>query len=165
VTAASPPGDLPAGPAGDLPAGPAGDLPAGHARVTVQRRVEWPDTDAAGHYHHSTVVRWVEAAEAVLYDRLGLTDLFGRIPRVRYEVDYRARLWFGDLVEVTVAVAALGRTSITYAFEVRRDGSVAGAGRMVAVQSDPAGGDPLPWPDDVRRLFLESGEQAPERFT
>ena len=41
-------------------------VPPAHAAVLVQRRVEWPDTDAAGHYHHSTVVRWVEAAEAVL---------------------------------------------------------------------------------------------------
>jgi len=36
------------------------------ASVVVDRRVEWQDTDAAGHYHHSTVIRWVEAAEAVL---------------------------------------------------------------------------------------------------
>ena len=137
-------------------------VPAGHATVTVQRRVEWPDTDAAGHYHHSTVVRWVEAAEAVLYERLGLLELFGRIPRVHYQVDYRARLWFGDLVEVTIAVAELGRTSINYDFEVRRGENVAAVGTMVAVSSDPSDGGTVPWPDDVRASFTTSGALQPE---
>ena len=137
-------------------------VPAGHATVTVQRRVEWPDTDAAGHYHHSTVIRWVEAAEAVLYDRLGLRELFGRIPRVRYEVDYTARLWFGDRVDITIGVAALGRTSIRYAFEVRRGAEVAAVGTMVAVSSDPAEVGPAAWTDDVRERFTTSGAQAAE---
>lgn len=141
-----------------------GAVPADHAAVLVQRRVEWPDTDAAGHYHHSTVVRWVEAAEAVLYERLGLSELFGRIPRVRYEVEYAARLWFGDIVDIVLGVAELGRTSITYAFEVRRDDQVVAAGRMVAVSSDPANGGTEPWTDQVRKAFTTSGGLAPERF-
>lgn len=142
-----------------------GTVPAGHATVVVQRWVEWPDTDAAGHYHHSTVVRWVEAAEAVLYSRLGLSELFGRIPRVRYEVDYLDRLWFGDLVDVALGVAELGRTSIRYAFEVRRNGAVAARGTMVAVCSDPTDGGTEAWPDDVRKLFTTAGAQQPERIT
>jgi acyl-CoA thioesterase FadM len=140
-------------------------VPPGHASVVVQRRVEWPDTDAAGHYHHSTVVRWVEAAEAVLYERLGLSELFGRIPRVRYEVDYRDRLWFGDLVDIAFAVAALGRTSITYVFEDRRGEQVVAAGTMVAVNSDPAEGSIEPWPDEVRKAFMTSGALRPEHLT
>jgi YbgC/YbaW family acyl-CoA thioester hydrolase len=132
--------------------------------VLVQRRVEWPDTDAAGHYHHATVVRWVEAAEAVLYERLGLSDLFGRIPRVRYEVEYAARLWFGEIVDIAFGVAELGRTSITYAFEVRRDGQVVAAGTMVAVRSDPADGGTEPWSDEARKAFTASGQLPPERF-
>lgn len=139
-------------------------VPADHAAVLVQRRVEWPDTDAAGHYHHSTVVRWVEAAEAVLYERLGLSELFGRIPRVRYEVEYAARLWFGDIVDIALGVAELGRTSVTYAFEVRRGDQVVAAGRMVAVSSDPANGGTEPWTDQVRKAFTTSGGLAPERF-
>lgn len=142
--------------------GPLAAVPTGHASVRVQRRVEWPDTDAAGHYHHSTVIRWVEAAEAVLYERLGLTPLFGRIPRVRYEVDYAARLWFGDVVDVTLAVAELGRTSITYAFEVRRGDGLAAAGRMVAVSSDPAGGGSEAWSEEARSAFTTSGPVKPE---
>ena len=118
--------------------------------VTVERMVEWPDTDAAGHYHHSAVIRWVEAAEAALHSELGLDELFGTVPRVRYEVDYVARLWFRDRVQITLEVADVGRTSLTYAFTVRRDAEVAARGRMVCVNSDPKGTGATAWPDDVR---------------
>jgi acyl-CoA thioesterase FadM len=118
--------------------------------VTIERMVEWPDTDAAGHYHHSTVIRWVEAAEAALHSQLGLDELFGSVPRVRYEVDYLARLWFRDVVQVTLEVADVGRTSLAYEFTVRRDGEAAARGRMVCVNADPKGTGATVWPDDVR---------------
>lgn len=130
------------------------------ASVVVQRWVEWPDTDAAGHYHHSTVVRWAEAAEATLHDRLDLLSLFGVVPRVRYEVDYLARLWFRDLVDIEFYVADVGRTSVRYEFEVRRGDEVAARGAMIAVHSDAAG--TTPWPDEVRKKLLEAGPQRPE---
>jgi acyl-CoA thioester hydrolase len=132
------------------------------ASVVVQRRVEWPDTDAAGHYHHSTVIRWVEAAESVLHERLGLLDLFGVVPRVRYEVDYLARLWFRDIVDIEIRIAEVGRTSVTYGFEVRCGGEAAVRGSMVAVNSNPRVGGTTQWPDEVRKVLLESGPQTPE---
>ena len=140
-------------------------VPDSHARIVVQRRVEWPDTDAAGHYHHSTVIRWVEAAEAVLYERLGISGLFGQIPRVRHEVDYLDRLWFGDIVDIEFGIAELGRTSVRYAFEVRRGSTVAARGVMVAVSSEPDADGTQPWSEDVRKLFTTSGPLTAERLS
>lgn len=134
------------------------------ASVLIERRLAWEDTDASGHYHHGTVIRWVEEAEAVLQERLGLS-LFGRVPRVHYEVDYLARLWFGDRVEVTLEVAEVGRSSVRFLFEVRRGGEPAARGIMVAVNAPPDGDATEPWPPDVRKTLLESGPQRPERFT
>jgi acyl-CoA thioester hydrolase len=121
--------------------------------VTIARRVEWPDTDAAGHYHHSTALRWAEAAEAELYDRHGVVDLFGVVPRVRLEVNHRARLWFRDEVEISLRVARLGTTSITHEFAVRRGGELAVDGVLVGVHIDPAAGKATPWPEAVRDCF------------
>ncbi|WP_447645311.1 hypothetical protein [Nocardioides zeae] len=42
--------------------------------------MEWIDTDAAGIYHNSTVVRWVEAAEAALMRARGLSGYFPAAP-------------------------------------------------------------------------------------
>ena len=133
--------------------------PEGAPEVTIERLVEWPDTDAAGHYHHSTLVRWVEAAEADLLDKLGVVQLFGVIPRVRYEVDYTARLWFRDRVAVQLWVADVGRASIRYEFVVRRGDEVAAAGAMTAVRIDPAEGKPAAWPDDVRAVLAGASER------
>jgi acyl-CoA thioester hydrolase len=127
--------------------------PGGAPQVTIERLVEWPDTDAAGHYHHSAVVRWAEAAEAELFERLGVAHLFGVVPRVHYEVDYTARLWFRDRVAVQLWVAEVGRASVRYEFAVRRDEVVAAAGAMTAVHIDPEAGRPSAWPDDVRAVL------------
>jgi acyl-CoA thioesterase FadM len=124
--------------------------PASAPSVTIERMVEWPDTDAAGHYHHATVIRWVEAAEAALHEKLGLPELFGVVPRVRYEVDYLARLWFRDRVRITLHAAELGRTSVRYEFTVDRDGEPAARGAMVCVLTDPDGGGAVSWPPQVR---------------
>lgn len=132
-------------PAVPPPAAPALEADAAGASITIERMVEWPDTDAAGHYHHSTVIRWVEAAEAELHEELGLLDLFGVVPRVHYEVDYLTRLWFRDRVRITLTVAEVGRTSLRYAFTVSRGAELAARGAMVCVRSDPHGQGSTPW--------------------
>lgn len=139
------------------------------ASVTIERMVEWPDTDAAGHYHHSAVIRWIEAAEAELHEQVGLPELFGTVPRVRYEVDYLARLWFRDRISVRLWVGHVGTTSLRYEFEVRRQSGtgsrsgtasqegaevhVAARGAMVCVHSEPGAG-PTPWPEQVTRRLM-----------
>ncbi|MCD2185773.1 acyl-CoA thioesterase [Actinomycetospora soli] len=112
--------------------------------------MEWHDTDAAGHQHHSAVLRWVEAAEAELLRSVGCARLFGRTPRVRHEVDYRSRVFFGDEVETTLRVEALGRSSLTYAFDVACSDRPVASGRLVIVHAPSATGGAEPWPEDVR---------------
>lgn len=118
--------------------------------VQIERVVEWPDTDAAGHYHHATVTRWVEAAEAELHEQLGLDQLFGVIPRVHYEVDYHARLWFRDPVTVSLWIDELGQSSIRYGFQILRWEDVAAVGSMTVVHIDPSLGRAVHWPDHLR---------------
>ena len=135
------------------------------ASVLIQRRVEWSDTDASGAYHNSAAYNFIEAAETALLERLGLVgDVYGRHPRVRIEADFLAPLWFRDLVDVEIRVASVGRTSVAYEAEIRRDGQVCVRGRLVAVLVDRIGGTPQQWPEAYRRKLLESGAQVPERL-
>jgi len=120
--------------------------------VTIQRRVQWMDTDAAGIWHHSVVIRWLEEAEAEMHRRLGVTDrTFGATPRVRTEFSFATSVQFDDLVDVTLAVSALGETSITYDLVVRRGSTDVASGRVIAVLIDRETGEKLPWPDDLRQ--------------
>jgi YbgC/YbaW family acyl-CoA thioester hydrolase len=135
------------------------------ASIVIERRVEWSDTDASGAYHNSAAFNMIEAAESALLDRLGLVeDIYGRHPRVRIEADFLAPLWFRDVVEVDLRVASVGRTSVTYEVEVRRDGRACVRGRLVAVLLDRIGGQSQEWSQDQRRRLLEGGPQVPERL-
>ncbi|NUU21891.1 MAG: acyl-CoA thioesterase [Streptomycetaceae bacterium] len=145
------------------PRDPAAEPPA-PASVVIERRVEWSDTDAAGHQHFSTALRWAEAAEAVLLRRLGLQHLFGSTPRVRFEADYQRRLWFGETVRVELRVAKVGTSSLHYAFEVRGAEGVAATGRMVIAYSGARDAGTTPWPDDMRAAFAQAGPQAGEVY-
>ncbi|GAA1162110.1 acyl-CoA thioesterase [Ornithinicoccus hortensis] len=120
--------------------------------VRIERQVDWIDTDAAGHYHHSSVIRWAEAAEAELLRRVGAPDLTPTVPRVRYEVDYLDRLYFRDTALVDLWVDKVGTSSLRYGFEVTRAGhGPAARGAMTCVLVDPGTGASAPWPADLAR--------------
>ena len=134
------------------------------ARITVQRRVEWSDTDAAGHQHFTSVLRWAEQAEILLHERLGIAGItVGKCPRVHVSVDFSRRLMPQQIVDVDVAVARVGRTSVAYDFVVRLDGDVAARGSVVAALVEPGAGA-MAWPEHARRALLEGGAVDGERY-
>jgi acyl-CoA thioester hydrolase len=121
--------------------------------VEIERRVEWSDTDAAGHQHYTAILRWAEAAEAELLRSLGLDWLFGRTPRVRHEVDYTRRLWFGDIVRTRLWVDKVGRTSTRFLFEVHGPKGLAAQGSVTVAHTEPDQPKAAPWTDEVRALL------------
>ena len=112
----------------------------------IQRRLAWPDTDAAGVWHHSTLWRWAEEAEAELHRDLGITGhTFGHTPRRHVEADFLAPLRFDDLVDVEITVASVGRTSVRYEVTVHHDDVlVARAGFTAVLVLD---GRATAWPE------------------
>lgn len=126
------------------------------ATATAVRRLEWVDTDAAGHQHNSAVLRFVEACEAQLFRDLGVTSYFGHAPRVRQEVNYRAKLYFGQEVTTEVFLDRLGKTSMTFSFRVwgeEFEGAprrLAADGLFVTVCVPPGSEQSVPWPEDIR---------------
>ncbi|MDQ4144266.1 MAG: acyl-CoA thioesterase [Actinomycetota bacterium] len=137
---------------------------ASPASIVVERRIEWPDTDASGRWHNTAAFRFIEVAETALLERLGLLDeVYGRLPRVRIEADFKKLLLFRDLLECSIAVASIGRSSITYDFAMRKDGETCVTAKVVAALLDEAG-DPSIWSEDHRRTLLTAGPQAPERL-
>lgn len=126
------------------------------ATITIQRRVQWMDTDAAGIWHHSVVLRWAEEAEAELHRRLGIIDItFGATPRVKTEFEFPSSVRFDDAVDVALTVSHVGTTSMTYEIEVTNESRPVANGRMVVVLIDRGSGDKRPWPDTVRAALAE----------
>jgi acyl-CoA thioester hydrolase len=126
------------------------------ASITVRRRLEWADTDAAGHNHFSVAVRWMEEVEHDLRRSINLpTELTGSIPRVHVEIDYQDRVWFNQEVDVTVGVIAMGRSSVSFGFVVENlEGGVCIEGRHTAVHAPDAHGGSVPWPAAIKEAFL-----------
>jgi acyl-CoA thioester hydrolase len=132
------------------------------ARIHMRRRIEWMDTDAAGIYHWTTVFRLAEAAEAALHTALGIADFtFGATPRVAVHATFARPLRFNDPVDVTLAVAAIGRTSVEYAMSIDADGGTAAQGTVKTVLIDRETGRSIAWPDDVRAKLSAGGPQRP----
>ena len=117
--------------------------------ITLTRRLDWADTDAAGYWHHSTFWKYAEAGEAELMRSLGLRELtFGHTPRKAVTAEFHRPVYFDDEVTIMFEVEAVGRTSATYHITVGVDGETAAAGTLTVVLVDD--GRPVPWPDDVR---------------
>lgn len=134
---------------------------AEHASIVVRRRVEWADTDASGKYHNTVAFKLAEQAETRLLDALGLVgEIYGYLPRVHMSVDLAEPLRFNDVVDVDLRVEAVGTSSLTYGFEVRREGRSVASGRMVAVLIDRSG-KKREWSEDHRAVLTTAGEQTP----
>jgi acyl-CoA thioester hydrolase len=99
------------------------------------------------------VFRYAEAAETALRRRLGLLDDWGDYPRRRVEADYLAVLRFDEEVDVRLAVERVGRTSLTFAWTIDRDGERCVEGRHTVVHVE-GNGRPAPLPDGVRASLL-----------
>lgn len=124
------------------------------ARAVHRCRLEWWDTDAAGHHHNTAVVRFVEAAEAALMREHGIEGYFGAAPRVHYEADFASPLWFGQEVTTIVEVERIGTSSLTFRFEVwgeetdRRARTLAASGRYVTAHVPRGTRTSEPWPEE-----------------
>jgi acyl-CoA thioesterase FadM len=133
---------------GNPPLEPVGQRPGpGAAEIVEHVRVEYPDTDAGGAAHARCALLWAERAEHALLRSVGLPP---RFPRRRVEIDYLAPVAYGDIVEVRIRVAAVGRTSVTFVWSGHHNSTVCFTGRTVAVSM--ADGRPAPVPDALAEL-------------
>jgi acyl-CoA thioester hydrolase len=123
-------------------------------RHVAKSRVAWVDTDAGGRIHFTAAFRWAEAAETALMRSLGLLDNWGDYPRRAVEAEYLAVLRFEDEFELELAPEHVGTSSITYRWEIRRDGETCIRGRHTVVHVD-ADGRPAPLSAVVRRALSE----------
>ena len=78
--------------------------------LTIQRRIEFSQTDAAGLIHFTTYFTLMEAAEAGLFRQLGLSLIwqdesgFCGFPRVDCQCKFRRPLHFDSLVTIQLAL-------------------------------------------------------------
>ena len=135
-------------------------------KFTIEERVLWGDVDAARIIFYGSYIRFFEIAETELFRSVGMP--YGKVfdeldiwlPRVHLECDFKRAAQLDDLLEMSVYVGNIGKTSLRLNFEVRRkgwDGAVeeeliaTAHFVLVAVRRDTL--DPVPVPEELRRAF------------
>src|SRR5213592_2379133 len=95
-------------------------------KFIIEERVRWGDVDAASIIFYGSYMRFFEFAETELFRSVGLPygvmfdELDVWLPRAHLECDFRRAAQLDDLLEVSVYVGKIGRTSLRLDFEVRR---------------------------------------------
>lgn len=135
---------------------------ASHATIT--RYVEWVDTDAAGHQHNSSIMRWVESAEAELFRQLALPEYFPCAPRVQQTINFRSKLWFSQQISATIWVESMGEKSMTFGFEITaapletKPGGLAANGSFTTAHVAQGALRASPWPENFRSIVRSAQE-------
>ena len=104
------------------------------------RRVEFADTDMAGLIHFATFYRMMESVEHEFLRSLG-TSVVARTedgsmigwPRLAAECEFHSPAYFEDELDVAITVVALGRASLTMAYDFHRGETRIASGRMKTV--------------------------------
>ncbi len=127
------------------------------AFVEKVRLLEWMETDAAGHQHYTSVFRWVEECESALYRKLDLpSTLFGQIPRVKVQMEYKRRIYFGEEITTRLQVMRVGTSSLELGFTAYVKGELAAEGTYVIVHAPEINEGSKPWPEKWRVAFLSN---------
>lgn len=119
--------------------------------------VRFRDCDAMGHVNNAVYLTYLEQARFAHWRSIGRFGPRQDVPNVilaRAEIDFRRPVRYGDLLEIRIGVAAVGRTSFTYEYEiVGEDGNIVATAKSVLVMYDYQAATPVPIPEEMRALL------------
>ncbi len=123
--------------------------------------VRFRDCDPLGHVNNAAYLTYLEQARLFYWRSLwgfGLERNEGErrsrpgVIMARAEIDYRLPARYGQTLEVRIDLAAIGKTSFTYDYEiVDEEAQVIASARTVQVMYDYEAARPVPIPDEIRQ--------------
>jgi len=134
-----------------------------------QLEVRFRDCDAMGHVNNAVYLTYLEqtrfhhwraagiAKEAITSQAAPDASVGEDVPGVivaRVEIDYRRAANFGDVLRIDLGVAAIGRTSFTYEYEILdQSGALIATAKTVIVRFDYATGSPVPISEELKQAL------------
>ena len=121
---------------------------------THHLEVRFRDCDAMGHVNNAVYLTYLEETRFAFWRASGLGNAADSGPGVivaRVEIDYRRAAKHGDKLRIHIGMAAIGRTSFTYEYEIvdAADTLIANA-RSVIVRYDYAAGRPVALSEEIK---------------
>lgn len=120
--------------------------------------VRFRDCDAMGHVNNAVYLTYLEIARFAYWKAADIGRLEGDISYIiaRVEIDFRASAETGDVIDVALAVRAIGRSSFTMEYEIRdREGKLLVTARSVQVGYDYAAKRSVAVPGAIRARLSE----------
>ena len=120
---------------------------------TLQRRVEFHETDRVGMVHFSNYLRYMDTAMGEFFRTLGLPGPLTRYwggtqddeldwPYASVSCDFKKPLQFDDVVEIRIWIKKIGTKSLTFGVAFQKDGVELAQGQCVVVCSQGIQGRP-----------------------
>jgi acyl-CoA thioester hydrolase len=137
-------------------------------------RVRWAEVDMQKIVFNGHYLTYIDTALAEYWREIGLAYPHGYVDRYgndiylrKATVEYLGSARYDDQLAVLTRVSKLGRSSMTYAFEIHRDdpdpsGAPLITAEMVYVNADPATMKPAPLPEDLRERIRGYERVAPQ---
>ena len=129
--------------------------------------VRFRDCDPMGHTNNAVYLTYLEQTRFAHWRSLwgfGTPQLPAGMPGVilaRVECDYKRPSRYGDVLEVRLTVAEIGRSSFQYEYEILdQDGAAVLSVRTVQVMYDYAAGKPVAIPENIRSLLAVHMKRA-----
>jgi YbgC/YbaW family acyl-CoA thioester hydrolase len=141
---------------------------------THRLRVRWSEVDMQKIVFNGHYLNYIDVAIAEYWRAIGLPYPHGYVDRYandvylrRATVDYLGSARYDDVLDVLVRVAKLGRTSMTFAFEIWRAEPDPSAKPMITaelvyVNADPSTMTAAALPSAVRELITQYERVAPQ---
>lgn len=136
-------------------------------------RVRWSEVDMQKIVFNGNYLNYIDVAVAEYWRAIGLPYPHGYVDRYandvylrKASVDYLGSACYDDLLDVHVRVSKLGRTSMTFTFEIWRASPEQSdtpliTAELVYVNADPKSMTPAPLPLAVRELITRFEKVAP----
>ena len=137
------------------------------AHSTSRVRVRYGETDQMGVAYHANYLVWCEIGRTDLMRALGPSyaemEQGGlRLAVAEASLRYAAPARYDDELAVCCRVARLGRSSMTFQFEIYRQARVLITAELVYVNADPSTMKAAPLPEELRERVMKYERVAPQ---
>ena len=144
-------------------------MPREDFACTHRLRVRWAEVDMQKIVFNGHYLTYIDTALADYWRAIGLpypegyvehygSDIFLR----KATVEYLGSARYDDELDVLCRTAKLGRSSMTYLFEIWRNAAdLLITAELIYVNADPRTKKAVPLPDDLRRRVLGHEKLAP----
>jgi YbgC/YbaW family acyl-CoA thioester hydrolase len=132
-------------------------------------RVRWAEVDMQKIVFNGHYLTYIDTAMAEYWREIGLPYPHGYVDRYKNDVylrkatvEYLGSARYDDSLEVCCRVGRLGRSSMTFHFEIYRETDLLISAELVYVNADPATMKAAPLPGELRSRIVDYERVAPQ---